>query len=87
MNNNSKGPTINQQVSRISKKNQSALSCYVLTGYRDIKTTKEIISTVVYAGVDIIEMRISFSDSITDRPIIQEVSYNALVKGITLQKV
>jgi tryptophan synthase alpha chain len=87
MNNNRKGPTINQQVSRISKKNQSALSCYVLTGYRDIKTTKEIISTVVYAGVDIIEMRISFSDSITDRPIIQEVSYNALVKGITLQKV
>jgi tryptophan synthase alpha chain len=73
MNNNRKGPTINQQVSRISKKNQSALSCYVLTGYRDIKTTKEIISTVVYAGVDIIEMRISFSDSITDRPIIQEV--------------
>lgn len=87
MNNNSKGPTINQQVSRISKKNQSALSCYVLTGYRDIKTTKEIISTMVYAGVDIIEMRISFSDPITDRPIIQEVSYNALVKGITPQKV
>jgi tryptophan synthase alpha subunit len=41
----------------------------------------------VYAGVDIIEMRISFSDPITDRPIIQEVSYNALVKGITPQKV
>ena len=58
-----------------------------MTGYRDIKTTKEIISTVVYAGVDIIEMRISFSDSITDRPIIQEVSYNALVKGIIPQKV
>ena len=42
---------------------------------------------MVYAGVDIIEMRISFSDPITDRPIIQEVSYNALVKGIIPQKV
>jgi tryptophan synthase alpha subunit len=57
-----------------------------LTDYRDIKTTKEIISTMVYAGVDIIEMSI-FSDPITDRPNIQEVSYNTLEKCITLQRV
>ena len=41
---------------------------------------------MVYAGVDIIEMSI-FSDPITDRPNIQEVSYNTLEKCITLQRV
>ena len=74
MNNNSKGPTINQQVSRISKKNQSAPSCYILTDYKILKL-KEIMLTMVDAGVDIIETTISFADPITDRPIIQEVSY------------
>ena len=47
-----------------------------MTGYRILKL-KEIMLTMVDAGVDIIEMRISFSDLITDRSIIQEVSYNA----------
>ncbi len=47
-----------------------------MTGYRILKF-KEILLTMVDAGVDIIETRISFSDPITDRSIIQDVSYNA----------
>jgi tryptophan synthase alpha chain len=70
----------------LSKKNESALICYALAGYPDIKTTKDIISTMVDAGADIIEIGIPFSDPIADGPIIQEASYNALVKGITPQK-
>jgi tryptophan synthase alpha chain len=70
----------------LSKKNEPALICYALAGYPDIKTTKDIISTMVDAGADIIEIGIPFSDPIADGPIIQEASYNALVKGITPQK-
>ena len=70
----------------LSKKNESALICYALAGYPDIITTKEIISTMVDAGADIIEIGIPFSDPIADGPVIQEASYNALVKGITPPK-
>ena len=70
----------------LSKKNESALICYALAGYPDIITTKEIISTMVDAGADIIEIGIPFSDPIADGPVIQEASYNALVNGITPPK-
>jgi tryptophan synthase alpha chain len=70
----------------LSKKNESALICYALAGYPDIRTTKAIISTMVDAGADIIEIGIPFSDPIADGPIIQEASYNALVNGITPPK-
>ena len=70
----------------LSKKNESALICYALAGYPDIRITKEIMSTMVDAGADIIEIGIPFSDPIADGPIIQEASYNALVNGITPPK-
>ncbi len=84
-NNNSSNLLI-KKFQELSKKNESALICYALAGYPDIKTTKEIISTMVDAGADIIEIGIPFSDPIADGPTIQEASYNALVKGITPQK-
>jgi tryptophan synthase alpha chain len=84
-NNNSNNLLI-KKFQELSKKNESALICYVLAGYPDIKTTKEIISTMVDAGADIIGIGIPFSDPIADGPIIQEASYNALVKEITPPK-
>src|SRR5215211_4180133 len=70
----------------LSKKNESALICYALAGYPDIRTTKAIISTMVDAGADIIEIGIPFSDPIADGPIIQEASFVALSKGMTPNK-
>lgn len=84
-NNNSSNLLI-KKFQELSKKNESALICYALAGYPDIKTTKEIISTMVDAGADIIEIGIPFSDPIADGPTIQEASYNALIKGITPPK-
>ncbi|HEX2068087.1 MAG TPA: tryptophan synthase subunit alpha [Nitrososphaeraceae archaeon] len=84
-NNNSNNLLI-KKFQELSKKNESALICYALAGYPDIKTTKDIISTMVDAGADIIEIGIPFSDPIADGPTIQEASYNALIKGITPPK-
>ena len=84
-NNNSNNLLI-KKFQELSKKNESALICYALAGYPDIKTTKEIISTMVDGGADIIEIGIPFSDPIADGPTIQEASYNALIKGITPPK-
>jgi tryptophan synthase alpha chain len=84
-NNNSSNLLI-KKFQELSKKNESALICYALAGYPDIKTTKEIISTMVDTGADITEIGIPFSDPIADGPTIQEASYNALIKGITPPK-
>jgi tryptophan synthase alpha chain len=58
----------------------------VVAGYPDIPTTESIISSLVSAGGDIIELGIPFSDPIADGPIIQEASYDALMNGVTPEK-
>lgn len=70
----------------LSIRNERALICYVVAGYPDIDTTERIVNTLVSAGADIIEIGIPYSDPIADGPIIQEASYNALVRGITPEK-
>ena len=68
------------------KQKNHLLICYAVAGYPDIKTTKEIISTMIQAGADIIEIGIPFSDPIADGPIIQEASFISLTNGITPDK-
>jgi tryptophan synthase alpha chain len=68
------------------KEQRSLLICYATAGYPDTQTTKEIVSTMISAGADIIEIGIPFSDPIADGPIIQEASFVALSKGMTPNK-
>ena len=70
----------------LSKRNERALICYVVAGYPDIDTTESIVNTLASAGADVIEIGIPFSDAIADGPIIQEASYDALLRGITPEK-
>jgi tryptophan synthase alpha chain len=70
----------------LSKKNECALICYVVAGYPDTSTTEDIVSSLVSAGADIIEIGIPFSDPIADGSVIQEASYHALLSGITPEK-
>jgi tryptophan synthase alpha chain len=67
----------------ISLRSQHALICYVVAGYPSMAATEKIISALVSAGADIIEIGIPFSDPIADGPIIQEASHHALLKGVT----
>jgi tryptophan synthase alpha chain len=68
------------------KEQRSLLICYATAGYPDTQTTKEIVSTMIHAGADIIEIGIPFSDPIADGPIIQEASFAALSNGMTPNK-
>lgn len=77
---------LNTKFEQLSKKNECALICYVVAGYPDLATTEEIVSSMVSAGADIIEIGIPFSDPIADGSSIQEASYHALQKGITPDK-
>ena len=65
------------------KKKQKALICYIVGGYPDIETSKEIVKTIIDSGADIIEIGIPFSDPMADGPTIQEASIKALANGVT----
>ena len=67
----------------LSKRGEKALICYIVGGYPDLKTSKEIIKTLIDSGADIIEIGIPFSDPMADGPIIQSALIKALAKGTT----
>lgn len=83
INMNEKINKINVLFDNLSKKEEKALICYIVGGYPDAKTSKEIIKTLIESGADIIEIGIPFSDPMADGPTIQKASSIALSKGIT----
>jgi tryptophan synthase alpha chain len=77
---------ISEKFSELAKKREGALICYVVAGYPDTRTSKQIINALVKGGADIIEIGIPFSDPIADGPTIQAASNMALSKGMTPDK-
>jgi tryptophan synthase alpha chain len=65
--------------------NRPALICFVAGGYPTIAHTEQIVSSLVKAGADMIEIGIPFSDPIADGPTIQEAYNIALKNGVTPQ--
>ena len=79
-----------REINRIDKKfrklksmNQKALICYVVAGYPDIRTSQDIITSLINGGADIIEIGIPFSDPIADGSTIQDAIQNSLTSGTT----
>jgi len=83
---NEKKNKVNELFDSLSKKSEKALICYVVGGYPDEETSKEIIKTIINSGADIIEIGIPFSDPMADGPTIQQASLKALKNGINPQK-
>ena len=86
----SKIPIQSREINRIDKKfiklksmNQKALICYVVAGYPDIRTSEDIITSLINGGADIIEIGIPFSDPIADGSTIQDAIQNSLTSGTT----
>jgi tryptophan synthase alpha chain len=77
---------IDAKFSELAEKRERALICYVVAGYPDTRTSKEVINALVKGGADIIEVGIPFSDPIADGPTIQAASHCALRKGMTPKK-
>jgi tryptophan synthase alpha chain len=64
-----------------------ALVAYVTCGDPDLKTSHEIILSAIWAGADVIELGVPFSDPVADGPVIQRASERALRKATSLQDV
>lgn len=77
---------ITEKFRELAEKGERALICYVVAGYPDVATSKQVIDALVDGGADIVEVGIPFSDPIADGPTIQAASSIALKNGMTPEK-
>ena len=66
---------------------RTALIPYITVGDPTLKVTLPIMSNLVAAGADIIELGVPFSDPMADGPVIQRASERALAQGVGLADV
>jgi len=62
------------------------LMTHIVLGYPDYETCGDVVSAMVMAGVDIIELQIPFTDPIADGPVIVKANHVALEKGATVER-
>ena len=60
---------------------------YLMGGFPDLATSREIGLAYVRAGADLIELGVPFSDPLADGPVIQAAGTAALAAGAHLQSV
>lgn len=78
---------IEEKLSLLTEKKEKAFVTYMTAGLPDIKGTKDLIFAQQEAGADIIELGIPFSDPVADGPILQNASYQAICRGVNLEKI
>ncbi|MDR0528150.1 MAG: tryptophan synthase subunit alpha [Zoogloeaceae bacterium] len=72
---------------RLSKEgHKKALIPFLTAGFPEISLTVPLLSALVEAGADVLELGMPFSDPMADGPTIQRASERALAQGMTLQK-
>lgn len=78
---------IDEKLEALKKSGEKAFVTYTTAGFPTIEKSKEIVKAQEEAGVDIIELGVPFSDPVADGPTIQDASYEAILNGVTLEKV
>jgi tryptophan synthase alpha chain len=86
MESNILGNRIYNKFRELTLRNRPALICFIVGGYPTIAHTEQIVSSLVRAGADMIEIGIPFSDPIADGQTIQGAYNIALKNGVTPQK-
>lgn len=74
-------------VRSVFEKKSKVFIPYITAGDPDLKTTKEVIKSLVKAGSDIIEFGIPFSDPVADGPVNQRASERALKNNVSLNDI
>ena len=78
---------IDKRLKELKSEGKKAFITYMTAGLPDMEKSIEIIKAQYEAGIDIIELGVPFSDPVADGPVIQDASYQAILKGVTLSKV
>ena len=71
----------------LNKKKETALIIGTVPGYPNLKTSFEIIKTIVKNGADILELSSSFSDPIADGPTLTQAHQKVLNSGISKNQI
>jgi tryptophan synthase alpha chain len=66
---------------------RAALMPYLMGGYPDLETSREIGLAYARAGADLVELGVPFSDPLADGPVIHAAATAALAAGATLPAV
>jgi tryptophan synthase alpha chain len=74
-------------MNRLHFARRPALVAYITCGDPDLRATHEIVLAAIWAGADVIELGVPFSDPVADGPVIQRASERALRNGTSLQDV
>jgi len=59
---------------------------FLPVGFPDVDATLSLVPALVAAGADIVELGVPFSDPLADGATIQRASFQALQRGVTLEK-
>ncbi|WP_181438837.1 tryptophan synthase subunit alpha [Paenibacillus sambharensis] len=75
---------IDQVFGELRASGSTALIPFITMGDPDIRTSVDIIKTLVQAGADMIELGVPYSDPLADGPVIQRASERALRHQISI---
>ena len=76
-----------EKMQALSRSGKKAFITYMTAGLPDMEGCKEIILANEKGGCDVLELGIPFSDPAADGPVIQNASYQSILKGTNLRKV
>lgn len=71
----------------VKESGKKAFITYMTAGLPDMEGCKKLIHANEKAGCDVLELGIPFSDPAADGPVIQNASYQSILKGTNLRKV
>lgn len=72
---------------RLKTSGKKALIPFITAGYPEIQSTVPLLHALVENGADMIEIGVPFSDPVADGPVIQESSFVALQRGISVGEI
>jgi len=78
---------INNTFEELKRRGEKALVGFVTAGDPDMHTSFDIVASMCRAGLDVLELGVSFSDPTADGPAIQRSSARAIEKGTNLEAV
>jgi len=78
-------PSISERFAERRGEGRSTLVPYVTSGFPSRSATVDVLTGLVEAGGDVLELGIPFSDPLADGPTIQESTFRALEGGMTVE--
>ena len=78
---------MSDRIKKIFRKKKKKLITFITGGDPDIKTSLEILNTIINNGIDIIEIGMPFSDPMADGPTIQESSVRSILNGTKINDI